>query len=229
MPISFDVDFDDYELLIKTLDYEIKSLKQFVTPDSDTLDGNNIVDLQIEREKASIDELTEILAERSYINSKHSKDKNNKARDELVKAIQEHIKDVNKFEADRIEIPKEIQRLERIKHADKHEYSVFKLSHDTPREEIKKISKEIQLRLERQISSNEKRILTYIYGHLESAKTILDSGKELSNIYFYLHQNEYKYLANIKSLQQANKMIAINLLEKIYHLLLNNYYNLLIK
>lgn len=214
MPILFDDKFDNTQLKTLALTRDIDGLKRFITPDDELLDGHDMLGYRLEREKASVDELKNILQQKTYIRSV-SDEENNHKKEEILAQIKEHEADIQNLNKQRIEIPKAITRLEKVKNAKKEDVLTFKISHDTTRDEIKTVLKELDIKLKKLNTSSEKRLLTYLKGHFETAKTILDAGKELQDTYCFVHKSELKYFAKLKSLEPTQIMVASSMLENV--------------
>ncbi|MGD9591557.1 MAG: hypothetical protein AB7V32_03460, partial [Candidatus Berkiella sp.] len=215
MPFTFDPTFDDTRLQNQHLTQEIEALKRFITPDHELLDGHDMLGYRLEREKDSVDEITQMIKEETYVDPSLSPQENLEKKEELLAQIKEHQADIKKLQKQRIEIPKAIARFEKIQQAKKNDVAVFKISKDTTREEIKTLLKAIETRLQTVRLRDEKRVLTYLQLHLDMAKTMIDTGKALEDDYLYLHQRELKYLGNIEPLKPVQTRVAVNMMENI--------------
>ncbi|MGE3319678.1 MAG: hypothetical protein AB7I18_10330 [Candidatus Berkiella sp.] len=215
MPVTFNSHFDDTEYKNRSLTLEIEGLRRFITPDDELLEGLNMLEYRIEREKASIAEIAEMLDQKSYVDPTKLDEENEQTRKELLEQTKEHQKDIKKLKFQSREIPKAIQRLEAIKNAKQQDVAVFTIPKDISRKEVKAILNEIEERLKQPILSKEKRMLTYLQGNLETVKTMLDTDKEFDDVNFYVHQNELKYVAKLQTLHHAQTQVATNMLENI--------------
>ncbi len=214
MPFTYEADFDNHVLKNEQLTQEMEGLRRFVTPDVD-LEGKDMLGYRLEREKDSVIELGEMLDKNTYIDHALSEEQNNAQKEAIIAQIKEHEKEIQHLENQRIEIPKAIQRLEAIKQAQKNDMAAFKVSKDTTREEIKAVLKAIEARLKEEITQEEKRMLSYLQGHLETAKTTIDTGKQLEDMNLFLQQKELMYLGNLEPLKPQHNAIAISILETI--------------
>lgn len=212
MVLNFDPAFENAALKNQSLGQEIEGLMRFITPDEELLDGQDMIGYRLEREKASIEEITQTLKTERYKDPEKSDVENDQVKEELIAQIQEHQKDIEKLEKQRQEIPKSIARLERIKAADPREVVALKIPEGTNRDEIKKLLEAIEARLQQTQSQEEKRLLIYFQGQLETVKTTLDSGKQVRDVYLYVHQSEFKHLGKLKELKEAHIDITKHML-----------------
>lgn len=205
MPITFDAAFENTVLKNQTLDQEIQALKRFITPDDELLDGHDMIGYRLEREHAEIEELKQMVA--------NEEDQVKKA--EIAAQITEHQKDVKNLEYQREEIPKAIARLERLKGAQQRDMAVIKLSQDTSREEVKALLKSIEARLKEVHSSDEKRVLTYMQGKLETLKTAIDANQPLGEVHLFVHESELKHLGKLAPLKNIQAAVTTHMLENV--------------
>ncbi len=217
MALTFDSAFENAELKNQSLTQEIAGLKRFITPDEELLEGQDMIGYRLVRETESIAEINETLKNETYKNPDNSEAENNKIKEELLAQIQEHKKDIQRLEKQREIIPKAIARLERVQAADPREVATLTISEGTSRDEIKKLLNAIEARLQQTKSEEEKRLLIYFQGHLETIKTTLDAGKQVGNIHLFVHQSEFKYLGKVQELKEAHvdmtKHMLVNVLQ----------------
>lgn len=215
MALTFDPTFENTALKNQSLMLEIEGLKRFITPDDELLDGHDMIGYRLEREKASIQEIAQTINNETYKQNGNTEEENAHIKEELLAQIKNHQDDIDKLEKQREEIPKAIARLERLKEAKPREMGVLKLPAGTDRKEIRHLIKEIETRLIESHSQDEKRFLTYLQGQLETAKTVLDTGKELGDVYLFLHESEFKHVAKIKGLKDVHIDMTVQMLENI--------------
>ncbi len=214
MALIFDPAFENTALKNQSLLQEIEGLKRFITPDNELLDGQDMIGYRLEREKASIEEIEAMLKNETYKKAENSELENNQIKAELLAQINEHKADIIRLEQQREEIPKAIARLERLHLAQLRDVGVLKLSANTSRDDIKKMLKEIEARVQA-ASQEEKRVLTYLQGQLETAKTMLDTGKPLADVYLYVHESEFRHLGKLPGLKQVHLDVTKHMLENI--------------
>jgi hypothetical protein len=217
MALTFDSAFENKELKNQSLAQEIAGLKRFITPDDELLDGQDMIGYRLVRETESIAEITETLKNETYKNSDNSEAENNKIKEELLAQIQEHKKDIQKLEKQREEIPKAIARLERMQAADPRDMATLTISEGTSRNVIKNLLNGIEARLQQTKSDEEKRVLIYFQGHLETIKTTLDTGKQVGNVHLFVHQAEFKYLGKMHELKEVHIDMTKHLLVNVLH------------
>lgn len=195
MSFYFNTEVTDKAEKNANLDKEIADLARFITPDPE-LDGKDILGFQMEREQGSIDELTKMVEDKTYIDPKLSIEENNKLKNDLLQDIEEHKKSLLQFANKKISLSKDIERLEVLK-ASTDSVCEITITNKSDRDKIKKIMQSIEKRLEETDSHEEKSLLTNMLGKLDSVKTAIDTNMKYNDVKIYLLDSELKYLRNI--------------------------------
>lgn len=158
-----------------------------------------------------IDLLEELKFKKNYelFRKQHKDAMNSKTIDDvidedLIRQINERMLQAKNLMVQLAEVTRMVERLESIKKCVSNETVVLEISADTERAVISSLLKAVNQRLKEDISDEEKCLLAFLNGKLDSAKTAIDTYNPESdkNILFqgiklHIKKSELEYLASI--------------------------------
>lgn len=217
MPISL-MSTTDSPQRDKALDVQINTLTSFITPDpevfwteEDRLKGGlSKLDAAISMAQGSVNDLKKRLKNKSYEDPQMWRPGENAetVRQAWEAQIKEQTKDIEKFNAQKILIPKQIKRLEKLKTQPIEQLVKFEISPDTPRENISALQKTIQNQLKKSPQKTE--VLNEILTKLDFAKTAIDSNVPFEPVTAFVNNSEAKMLQQLMIPPQKNDQKAVD-------------------